>query len=69
MHFWVYIASNYPLKDFDPDDIHYAVVSPPFQEGFITTDKGYRVTTVELTIVDCLKNIGKAGGNICQTCE
>ena len=62
VYYWIYVASNYPLKDFDLDSIHYAVVSSPFQEGVITTDKGYRVTTVERTIVDCLKDIGKAGG-------
>jgi predicted transcriptional regulator of viral defense system len=64
LFFEIYVSSSRPFKDFQFDGLIYRYVASKTTEGIITypTNRGVRVTDLERTVIDCIKNIDKSGG-------
>jgi len=64
LFFEVYVSSGYQFRDFTFDGLTYRYVASKIGEGVNTfkTNRGVRVTDLERTVIDCLKDIDKAGG-------
>ena len=64
LFFEVYVSSGYQFRDFTFDGLTYRYIASKTNEGITTynTNRGVRVTDLERTVVDCLKDIDKAGG-------
>lgn len=60
----VYVASDKVFRNFEFEDITYKYVRNPFDNGVIVPESNakIRVTNVERTFIDCIKNIDLAGG-------
>ncbi len=64
LFFEIYVSSPNVFKPFEFDDITYRYVASKSMEGVETynTNRGVRVTNLERTVIDCLKDLDKAGG-------
>ena len=60
----VYVASDKVFRNFEFENITYKYVSCPFYNGVVVPESNskIRVTNVERTFIDCIKNIDLAGG-------
>lgn len=60
----MYVASAKVFRNFEFEDITYKYVKSHFDNGVIVpeTNSKIKVTNLERTIVDCIKNIDLAGG-------
>ena len=60
----VYVSSETKFNDFEFDGYSYHFISSPFLEGveFPELSGGIRVTSLERTVADCLKDMDKIGG-------
>lgn len=60
----IYVSSSSKVKPFNYKGISYKPVALKHNEGVMTYNKrlGTRVTNIERTVLDCLKDIDKAGG-------
>lgn len=64
MFFEIYVSSGSVFKPFEFDGITYRYVASKFYDGVETynTNRGVRVTNLERTVIDCIKNLDKSGG-------
>lgn len=64
LFFEIYVSSGSVFKPFKYDGITYRYVASKFEDGVVTynTNRGVRVTNLERTVIDCIKDLGKAGG-------
>jgi predicted transcriptional regulator of viral defense system len=62
--FEIYVSSDSAFKPFEFDGITYRYVASKSDEGIITynTNRSVRVTNLERTIIDCIKDLDKSGG-------
>ena len=62
--FEVYVSSSAVFKPFEFDGIKYQYTASKINEGIETynTNRGVRVTNLERTIIDCIKDLDKVGG-------
>lgn len=62
--FEVFVSSSTQFKSFDFNGIRYRYGASKGNKGVesITTNRNLRVTDVERTVIDCIKDIEKAGG-------
>lgn len=60
----VYVASDKVFRNFEFEDITYKYVKTYFVDGVMVpeTKTNIRVTNIERTVIDCIKNIDLAGG-------
>lgn len=60
----LYVASDNIFKDFEFEGITYKYVKAHYDNGVMVTETNskIRVTNLERTVVDCIKNIALAGG-------
>lgn len=60
----VYVASDRVFRNFEFEDITYKYVRPHFDNGVMVPESNskIRVTNVERTFIDCIKNINLVGG-------
>ena len=64
MFFEVFVSTVYEFKDFEFGGVVYRCTTSKIPEGVVTyaTNRGIRVTDLERTVIDCIKDIDKAGG-------
>lgn len=64
LFFEVYVSSGSVFKSFEFNGIKYQYTASKITEGVETynTNRGVRVTNIERTVIDCLKDLDKAGG-------
>lgn len=58
----VYVSSVRSFKEFEYDDITYIPVKAKSDKGVDKMPNKINVTNIERTVVDCIDDIGKAGG-------
>jgi predicted transcriptional regulator of viral defense system len=60
----VYVSSSHQFRDFTFDGLTYRYIASKTNEGVFSysTNRGVRVTNLERTVIDCFKDINKAGG-------
>jgi predicted transcriptional regulator of viral defense system len=60
----VYVASDMVFRSFEYEGITYKYIKSHFDNGVMIpeTNSKIRVTNLERTVIDCIKNIGLAGG-------
>jgi predicted transcriptional regulator of viral defense system len=60
----VYVASDKVFRNFEFEDITYKYIKAHFDDGVMVPESNskIRVTNVERTVIDCIKNIDLAGG-------
>jgi predicted transcriptional regulator of viral defense system len=64
LFFVVYISSGSVFKHFEFEGITYRYAASKFSDGVETynTNRGVRVSNLERTVIDCIKDIDKSGG-------
>lgn len=64
VYYEVYVSSESKFKDFEYENVWYKYVDSKMQDGVVTPEfvKGVRVTDLERTVVDGIKDFGKTGG-------
>lgn len=64
LFFEVYVSSRSVFKPFEFDGMTYRYAPSKTEEGVetYTTNRGVRVTNLERTVIDCIKDLDKAGG-------
>jgi predicted transcriptional regulator of viral defense system len=64
VHYHVYVSSSAHFRDFEFEGFTYRRVPSRFLEGVVTPEgtKGIRVTDIERTIVDSIKDFERIGG-------
>jgi predicted transcriptional regulator of viral defense system len=64
LFFEIYVSSSTVFNSFEFDGITYRYVSSKLDDGVITynTNRGVRVTNLERTVIDCIKDLDKSGG-------
>jgi predicted transcriptional regulator of viral defense system len=64
LYFEVYVSSCYAFKPFQFNGITYLHAASKAGEGVdvYRTNRGVRVTDLERTVIDCMKDLDKAGG-------
>lgn len=64
LFFEIYVSSGLVFKPFEFDEITYRHAVSKFDDGVETynTNRGVRVTNLERTVIDCIKDLDKAGG-------
>lgn len=64
LFFEVYVSTNYVFKAFEFDGLKYHYTSSKSEEGVETysTNRGVRVTNIERTVIDCIKDLNLVGG-------
>ncbi len=64
LFFEVYVSSIHAFKPFEFEGITFRYVNSKSLEGVQThsTNRGVRVTDLERTVIDCIKDLDKAGG-------
>ncbi len=64
VYYEVYISSETKFKDFEFEGVHYKYVASKFNDGVIKpkNTEGIRVTNLERTVIDSIKDFEKIGG-------
>lgn len=63
LFFEIYVSSRFAFKTFEFGGITYRYVASKIEDGVETysTNRGVRITNLERTVIDCIKDLDKAG--------
>ena len=64
VYYEIYVSSNIKFNDFDFEGINYRHIASKFSDGVIIpkNTRGIRVTSLERTVIDSIKDFEKIGG-------